>query len=86
MLLMSFITHHFTKLTLRGSVDSGFYIDEDNNVWERRRSLLKDKRLWRLPFKAETQDIFVFVTGFRRVSHKSSTLGVRFDDNDDTAA
>jgi hypothetical protein len=44
--------HHFTKLILRGAIDSRFYILDDDNVWER-RSLLKDKRLWLLPFKAE---------------------------------
>jgi hypothetical protein len=78
------VYHHFTKLILRGAIDSRFYTDDDDNVWGR-RSLLKDKRLWLLPFKAEYQDIFVFMTDFRGISHKSSMLGVRLDDNDDTA-
>jgi hypothetical protein len=78
-------THHFTKLILRGAIDSGFYIDDDDNVWER-RSLLKDKRLWHLPFKADSQDIFVLMTGFRDITDSISMSGVRLDDINDTAS
>jgi hypothetical protein len=77
-------TYHFTKLILRGAIDSQFHIDDNKIVWER-RSLLKDKRLWHLSFETNSHDILVFMTGFRGVSPKSAMLGVRLDDNDDTA-
>tara|TARA_R110002003_G_scaffold245_2_gene17592 strand:- start:1682 stop:3403 length:1722 start_codon:yes stop_codon:yes gene_type:complete len=56
-----------TRLILRGMVDSRYYVT-NNCVWERRR-FLKDKKMWKLEFDVEQEDVVAFLVGFDNIAH-----------------